>query len=285
MKLPAIFRLSVARLPWCILALSPAAQGAPPIAAPSISLVWAAPSATWFYNEATVRRSTRGSSFIVCHWDMGYLSIEELKDGRKIAGFGVWDPARANNPNNLPLEKRVEVLQKGDRVEISRQGGAAPSARCEMPFHWQIGERVRCFVQATIEGEKTAYAGWLWLPTPKMWRHLATIRVTTGGKSLSGLASFVEDDRRDTKSVKDERRCEFGNGWVKAVDGAAQPLTRGTFTGYNRANEAQDLMDAGQAAGGLFLENGGKVNKTNGVGVSLEITPVQPLPPADLPVK
>ena len=268
-----------------LLALSKFAAAAEPRAACSIHFAWPAPPALWFYNEATVRESTRGSYFMVCGWNTGYFGIQELGDGKKVAIFSVWDPAKGNNPNNVPLEQCVEVLHEGKDVTVSRFGGEGTGGKSMMSFDWKIGEKVRCLVQATVEGEKTAYSGWLWMPRKKEWKHLVTFRVTTGGKPLSGLYSFVEDFRRDGKSVKEQRRCEFGNGWVKTVEGKVQPLAHGTFTASRAESEARDLINAGQVAGGLFLATGGKVSIVNPVGTSLEVTPLQTAAPSHLPVK
>lgn len=260
-------------------------QSAEPTAACSIHFAWPAPGAAWFYNEATVTESTPGSYFAVCGWNTGYFGIQELGDGRKVAIFSVWDPAKGDNPNNVPLEQRVEVLHQGKGVEVSRFGGEGTGGKSMTPFKWKIGEKVRCIVQATVEGQKTAYAGWLYQPAKKDWKHLVTFRVTTGGKPLSGLYSFVEDFRRDTKSVREERRCEFGNGWVKTVDGSLQAITEGRFTCSKAANEAQDLINAGQAETALFLANGGKTKRLAEVDSILKLPAVAPAPPPDLPAE
>ena len=112
-----------------------------------------------------------------------------------------------------------------------------------------------------------------------------TFRVKTGGKLLSGLYSFVEDFRRDTKSVKEARRCEFGNGWVRTTEGKLHAITEGRFTCSKAANEAQDLINAGQAEGALFLANGGKVKRETEVGSMLKQPVVSPAPPSDLPAE
>ena len=254
-----------------------------PKAACSIHFGWPSAPATWFYNEATVRQSTRGSYFMVCGWDTGYFGVQELGDGKKVAIFSVWDPAKGDNPEHVPLEKRVEVLHSDRDVEIARFGGEGTGGRSMTPFAWELGVKIRCLVQATIEGDKTAYAGWLWLPATQSWKHLVTFRVKTGGKPLSGLYSFVEDFRRDGRSVKEERRCEFGNGWVKTTQGVVQPLTHGRFTASKAATEAQDLINAGRGENGLFLANGGKVVKTTAVGTSLETNTSASQQPKDLP--
>lgn len=260
-------------------------QSKEPTAACSIHFGWPAPASTWYYQEATVRESTAGSYFMICGWNTGYFGIQELGNGRKVAIFSVWDPAKGDNPENVPLEQRVEVLHEGKGVEVSRFGGEGTGGKSMMPFDWKTGEKVRCIVQATVEGEKTAYAGWLYLPEKKEWRHLVTFRVKTGGKPLSGLYSFVEDFRRDTKSVKEERRCEFSNGWVRTVEGRMQPVTEGRFTCSKAANEAQDLINAGTTESGLFLANGGKVKRETEVGSVLKLPVVPGEPPRDLPAE
>lgn len=222
---------------------------------------------------------------MVCGWNTGYFGIQELGDGRKVAIFSVWDPAKGDNPENVPLEQRVEVLHEGSDVEVSRFGGEGTGRKSLMPFEWKIGEKVRCIVQTKVEGEKTAYTGWLYLPAKHEWQHLVTFRVKTGGRPLSGLYSFVEDFRRDTQSVKEERCCEFGNGWVQTVDGGLKAITEARFTCSLSENEAQDLINAGQTDGALFLANGGKVKRVAEVDSTLKLPVVSSSPPQDLPVQ
>jgi hypothetical protein len=222
---------------------------------------------------------------MICGWNTGYFGIQELGNGRKVALFSVWDPAKGDNPESVPLEQRVEVLHQGEDVKVSRFGGEGTGGKSMTGFDWKIGEKVRCLVRATIEGEKTAYAGWLYQPTKNDWKHLVTFRVKTGGRPLSGLYSFVEDFRRDKKSVTEERRCEFGNGWVKTVDGKLHPIAEGRFTCSKAKNEAQDLINAGQTRTGLFLATGGEVTKVTELKATLKLTSVSPAPPTDLPAE
>ncbi|MEI6177990.1 MAG: DUF3472 domain-containing protein [Verrucomicrobiota bacterium] len=53
---------------------------------------------------------------MVCGWDTGYFGIQELGDGRKIAIFSVWDPAKGDHADKVPPEQRVEVLHTGESV-------------------------------------------------------------------------------------------------------------------------------------------------------------------------
>ena len=112
---------------------------------------------------------------------------------------------------------------------------------------------------------------------------MVTFRVKTGGTPLSGLYSFVEDFRRDGDSVKEERRCEFGGGWVRTQSGAIEPLVEGVFTASKAASEARDLINAGESGSTLFLANGGNVKTTTAVGTRLRLVRDGESAPADLP--
>jgi hypothetical protein len=256
-----------------------------PNAACSIHLGWPAPAADWFYLEGRVEKSTPGSYFMVCGWNTGYFGVQELGKGRKVAIFSVWDPTTGDNPEAVKLEDRVEILAQGKDVKVSRFGGEGTGGKSMTDYSWEIGETLRCVVKARVEGEKTAYTGWLWQPKEKAWKLMATFRVRTGGKPLSGLYSFVEDFRRDGKSVHEVRRAVFGNGWVHTVDGQTLPLTKARFTNSKAPTEASELIDAGQAAGGLYLQNGGETKKSIEPGTLLEMKDAPETAPTDLPVE
>ncbi|HSJ01408.1 MAG TPA: DUF3472 domain-containing protein, partial [Verrucomicrobium sp.] len=223
------------------------------------------------------------SYFMVCGWNTGYFGVQELGNGKKVAIFSVWDPTKGDNPTAVKLEDRVEVLHEGKDVRVSRFGGEGTGGKSMTDFPWKLGDKIRCIVHTKVEGDKTAYAGWLWLPEKNEWKHLVTFRVHTGGKPLTGLYSFVEDFRRDGKSVTEERRAVFGNGWVKTVAEGIVPLTRAKFTASRAPTEAREIIDAGPAQGGLYLANGGEVKMSRPVGSLLELAPPPLTVPADLP--
>ena len=254
-----------------------------PNAACSIHLGWIAPASEWFYLEAQIEQSTKGSYFALCGWNTGYFGVQELGDGKKVGIFSVWDPTKGDNPNAVKLEDRVEVLGQGKDVEVSRFGGEGTGGKSMTTFNWEKGEKLRCVVQAKVEDQKTAYSGWLWQPKEKAWKLMATFRVQTGGKPLSGLYSFVEDFRRDGKSVGEVRRAVFGNGWVKTTEGKVLPLGKARFTNSKAPTEAGELIDAGQAEGGLYLQNGGSTTMSTKPGTVMEMTSPPTTPPGDLP--
>jgi hypothetical protein len=255
----------------------------PPRAARSVHLAWQAPDAVLFSLEMTVEQSTAGSFFMACGWNTGYFGIQDLDSEKKVALFSVWDPAKGDDPNAVKPEERVEVLFEGVGVRIKRFGGEGTGGQCMMDLPWKVGQTYRFAVRAEVRAEKTAYAGYLFMPKEKQWKHLVTFRTRTGGSPLRGLHSFIEDFRRDGKSVQDVRRARFGNGWVQATTGEWKALEKARFTASGAAWEARDNIGAGVAGSEFFLATGGDTKQTVALRSWVEAKPRSAKPPEDLP--
>lgn len=283
----AIFRFALAA--WCVLPIFAAESiggKGPPRAARSVHLQWQAPESDAFYLEMTVAATTGGSYFMACGWSGGYFGIQQLRDGKTVAIFSVWDPTKGDDPKAVRPEDRVELLHEGEGVRIKRFGGEGTGGQAMTDFAWKVGETHRFLVRAEAHGaagEKTAYSGWLYDPRSSAWRHLVTFRTRNGGKLLRGLYSFVEDFRRDTHSVGDVRRARFEGGWVRLAGGQWQALEQARFTASRAEWEARDNIDAGTDAGGFFLATGGATTRHAELSQALPKVTASGKPPADLP--
>ena len=242
---------------------------AAPRAARSVHLHYPAPDADAFYNEMTVEQSVPGSYFMACGFRHGYFGIQELSRGRKVVIFSVWDPTKGDDAQKVPLEQRVEILHNDPDVEVKRFGGEGTGGQSFFKYDWQTGETCRFLVRVKVEGEKSAYAGYFYLPQTKTWKHLVTFRTRTGGDKLKGLYSFVEDFRRDTKSANEVRRATFTNGWVHAGD-EWKPLTTARFTASSSTWEAKDTIDAGLTGNRFYLQTGGNTKTTTPLNSKIE---------------
>ena len=254
----------------------------PPRAARSVHLQWTAPECKAFYIEMVVKQSTSGSYFMACGWNGGYFGIQELGAGRKVAILSVWDISKGDNPNAVKHEDRVEVLHEGQGVRIKRFGGEGTGGQCMLDWPWDIGQTNRFLVRASSAGGKTAFAGFIFDPKKQEWRHLVTFR-RPGTSALSGLYSFVEDFRRDGRSVGDVRQATFLNGWVETNDSGWQALSRARFTASSADWEARDNINAGVAAHGWFLTTGGETKREVSLNSTLTATSIPSNPPPDLP--
>ncbi len=239
-----------------------------------------AQGATHFYNEMVVTESVDGSYFMACGWNTGYFGIQQLKGTNKVVIFSVWDPTTGDNPNAVKSEDRVEVLEEGEGVRIKRFGGEGTGGQCMAPFPWKPGETNRFMIRGEVQGEKTAYTAWIFDASKNDWRKLASFRTRTGGKPLSGLYSFVEDFRRDRKSVNETRRALFGRAWVKTVQGNWRPLESARFTASNAEWESKENIDAGTKDGWFYLATGGDVKRSRELRSSIKLDGRVDAPPA-----
>lgn len=253
-----------------------------PKAARSVHLGYPAPPALGFSLEMVVEQSTPGSYFMACGWNTGYFGIQELSKNRKVALFSVWDSSKGDDPKAVKPEERVELLHQDPKVHIKRFGGEGTGGQCMVDFPWKSGETNRFTVTAQIDGQKTAYAGYLWDPSKNVWRHLVTFRTRTGGQPLKGLYSFVEDFRRDTQSALVTRRARFGTVWVRPVDQAWIPVHKARFTASGAEWEAKDTIDAGHDSGWFFLATGGPIQTQRALKSTIEL-PTLPAPPSIVP--
>ena len=244
-----------------------------PRAARSVHLQFAAAEGDLFYNEVTVEQTTGGSYFMACGWNTGYFGMQQLgSPTNTVVIFSVWDPTKGNDANKVPLEQRVEVLHEGTGARIKRFGGEGTGGQCLWPYLWETNEPCRFAVRTTVEGEKTSYAGWFFDNKAAVWRHLVTFRTRTGGKFLRGYYSFIEDFRRDGKSVNEVRKARFGNGWVRDLKGEWISLRRANFTASSSEWEAKENIDAGVAAGRFYLATGGTTTSTHELGKAIDLT-------------
>jgi hypothetical protein len=264
----------VAAVAALVFALQGAAFSAEARAARSVHLSFIGGQGDLFYNECVVEKSTDGSYFMVCGWDTGYFGIQQLKGDRKVAIFSVWDPTKGDDPTVVKPEDRVEVLFQDPAARIKRFGGEGTGGQCIIDFNWKIGETNRFAIRAetTTNGvHKTAYTAFIRASGSTDWRKLATFRVRTKQDGMRGLYSFVEDFRRDTKSVMDLRRARFGNGWVRTSVSEWKPILKARFTASNAEWESKENIDAGTSDGWFYLATGGDIHASRELRSIIEL--------------
>lgn len=220
----------------------------------SIHLGYQTPKAKAAYLEVVPEKTTAGTYFCALGFDMGYFGIQDLGGGKKIAIFSVWESDSEMHPDQVPEDKRVGILEKGEGVIDGRFGGEGTGGQSKLPFEWETGKPTKFFVQAKPVGEFTEFTGHIFDPSKNEWRLMATFRTHSKGIPLQGLYSFVEDFRRDYKSAKIIHRASYNNGWVLDLKGKWQPMLSAKFTGDVTPSMN---IDAGPVIGGFFLQTGG----------------------------
>ncbi|MFO0806361.1 MAG: DUF3472 domain-containing protein [Gemmataceae bacterium] len=240
-------------------ALLPADEKLAGIACRSVHLGYSAGEGTAFTTELIVDQSAPGTYFCAIGWNKGYFGIQELGNGKKLAIFSVWDSGQ-NDPKAVDESKRVKLLHKDEKVRIGRFGGEGTGGQSFFDFDWKTGTPYRFLVTSKIDGDRTEYAGRLYMPETKEWKHLVTFSTITGGKNLGGYYSFVEDFKRDKISLTKARTARFGDAWVKPLKGDWTPVNKARFTADS--NPAVNI-NAGLKDGLFFLATGGDTKNSD----------------------
>jgi hypothetical protein len=220
----------------------------------SVHLGYGTPKALAYHAELVVQDSAPGTYFCAIGWDKGYFGLQELGDGKKLAIFSVWDSGQ-DDPKKVDESRRVKTIHKDPKVRVGRFGGEGTGGQSFFDFDWKPNTPYNFVVTAGAEGERTEYAGYLFDPAEKAWRHLVTFSTITGGKTtMGGFYSFVEDFKRDKVSLTKRRAAHFGDCWALDEKKAWKPAESARFTGDgNPANN----IDAEPAGNGWTLATGG----------------------------
>ena len=252
-------------------------------AARSVHLAYPGPAATAFYNEMTIQQSVEGSYFCACGFSGGYFGLQEQSRGRKVAIFSIWDPGRQNDPDAVANEQRVKTVVQGEGVRIGRFGGEGTGGQSFLNVDWKVGETYRFLVQiqpdVNLPGNRSIYSAHLGYPDGT-WKHIASFSTPDKRHTLTGFYSFVEDFRRDRKSLQQTRSAAYGMG-AALVGGSWQTLSQARFTAdSNPATNIDALIENDR----FVLQTGGQVENTHAkLRDLLSILDVVAQPPAELP--
>jgi hypothetical protein len=252
------------------------------IACRSVHLQYRAPAGTAFHNEVTVDKSAEGTYCCVCGFNHGYFGLQELRGGKKLLIFSVWDPGKQNDPNAVADDQRVQLLYRDEAVRVGRFGNEGTGGQSFFDYDWKVGETYRFLVTTVVNDQRTEFTGWFFLPQAKEWKKLVTFSTPTGGKTLSGYYSFVEDFRRNRASAQQVREAQFGNGWVRDEQGQWHSIAVARFTADS--NPVLNI-NAGKRGEKFFLATGGDTkNDATPLKEMIELAVnAQPPAPTDLP--
>jgi hypothetical protein len=225
----------------------------------SVHLRYFASESVAFFNEVTVHESAPGTYFAACGWTGGYFGIQDRPNGTKRVIFSVWDSSQ-DDKNAVDEDKRVKILHKAEGVTTGRFGNEGTGGQSFYNYDWKVGTRYRFMVTAEVQGDRTAFAGYFYIPEDKAWKHLITFSTITDGRILRGYYSFIEDYERDTISATKTRTASYGNGWVESADGTRTKIRKARFTGDR--NPATNIN--AKIGDGLFvLSTGGETRNTD----------------------
>ncbi|MCD7933482.1 MAG: DUF3472 domain-containing protein [Tannerellaceae bacterium] len=255
---------------------------------PSVHLKYSMPEeeVEYFYNEITVPvgEDVIGSYYMANGFGEGYCGIQINSETERRILFSVWSPFVTDNPDEIPEDDRIRLLDKGKDVHIGEFGNEGSGGQSYWVYPWKAGETYR-FLTRVKPDEKgnTDYYAWFMEPGKEEWHLVAGFKRPKTNTWYIGAHSFLENFIPGQGYIT--RKVNFGNQWVRTVKGEWVELTEAMFT-YDATAAAQQRMDY---AGGLdgdhfFLKNSGFFND-NTEYKRLFTRPAKGVPPGIIPME
>jgi len=251
---------------------------------PSVHLSYAPPEGKtieWFYNEVTVPvgMDPVGSYFMANGFGEGYFGMQVNSATERRILFSVWSPFHTDDPKNIPEDKRVVMLAKGDGVTIGEFGNEGSGGQSFFRHSWKAGETYRFLNQARPDGKGgTAYSAWFFVKEEARWQLIASFCRPATDKHLTGLHSFLENFMDEQGWIT--REASYGNQWARDTDGQWHRLTTARFTADDIASRGYRLdFTGGVKEGRFFLRNGGFFFEPVKIGSKFSLDTVPQAPP------
>lgn len=212
-----------------------------------------------FYNELIAKTDPVATYYEACGFARGYFGMQVNSPTERRIIFSVWDAGNeAVSRSKVADENRVKLLAKGEDVIAGDFGNEGTGGHSHLTYMWKTGEIQRFLVTAKAEGDATTYTGYFYFPEKQKWGLIASFRAPRDGKLLRGLYSFNENFGGNNGHL--QRKCEFGNQWIKTTDDKWIELTTASFTHDGTGGKDRRDFGAGLTPDGRFyLSNGGFV--------------------------
>lgn len=205
--------------------------------------------------DVTVRETVPGSYFCALAFTGGYVGMQDLPGGERVAIFSVWDTEDPfdvkTREADVHKDRRVRILYSGPGVRVKRFEGEGTGAQTMMPFDWKVGETYTFTVESAPDGDnRTAFTAYC---RPRGGEDFKIATLSTcgcGGRAdIDGVMSFVEDFVRNGESAKQVRRADFTR-----ICAGTSVVSHAVFTGDRNPVKT---VDAGPVPEGFFLQTGG----------------------------
>lgn len=216
----------------------------------------------WFYSEVTVPEGYDpvGSYFMANGFGEGYFGIQVNSDEERRILFSVWSPYQTDNPDEIPEDQRIKVLDSGEDVVTGEFGNEGSGGQSYRVYHWKAGQTYRFLNSVQPDGEgNTIYTAYFYSPEISEWRLIARFLRPQTDTWYTRPHSFLENF--SFENGYKERKAFYHNQWVRSAGGHWFELDQATFTGDDIAQTGYRTDFSGGAEyGRFFLKNGGFFN-------------------------
>lgn len=231
---------------------------------PSVHLNYIIPEAIrqnveWFYNEIIVPAGMdpEGSYFQSNGFGEGYFGIQVNSATERRVLFSLWSPFATDDPANIPEDKKIKLLKKGDGVKTGEFGNEGSGGQSYLIYPWQAGKTYAFLTRAQPDAvkNKTTFTSYF-KPENGNWMLIASFERPATNTSLKGIYSFLENFAVEMGSAV--RTATYKNQWALDTKGTWTEILSMKFTGDDIAKrEYRKDFSGGITNDQFFLKNGG----------------------------
>ncbi|TWI81338.1 uncharacterized protein DUF5077 [Lacibacter cauensis] len=216
----------------------------------------------WFYNEITVPAGNDviGSYYMANGFAEGYFGMQVNSATERRILFSVWSPFATDDPKQIPADKKILLVKKGNNVYTGEFGNEGSGGQSYLKYNWKAGETCKFLLRAKpVADNYTNYTAYFYAADAKKWLLIASFNRPATSTYLKRLHSFLENFEPNTGYLT--RKAWYHNQWVCTSTGEWKQLTKARFTGDATAQKEYRVDYAGgQENGKFFLQNCGFFN-------------------------
>ncbi len=243
---------------------------------PSVHLRYSIPEESqkplYFYSELEVPEGEDviGSYFMADGFSHGYFGMQVNSEKERRILFSVWSPYKTDNPEEIPEDQKIRLLQKGEHVHTGEFGNEGSGGQSYKKLMWKSGKTYKFLLKGEPSGKNTTdYTAYFYAPEDGEWQLIASFRRPEAGNYLGDLYSFLENFIPATGAIA--RKANYKNQWVYDADKGWLPITKAVFTADATARKGDRLdYQGGETAAGYYLQNCGFFNETTPMNTEFE---------------
>ncbi len=234
---------------------------------PSTHLNYSLPKAIdveWFYNELTVPlgQDPIGSYFMANGFAEGYFGIQVNSASERRILFSVWSPFTTDNPKEIPADKKILLVNKGENVRTGEFGGEGSGGQSYKIYDWKAGQTYRFLLRVRpIANNYTEYTAYFSPANEENWQLIACFQRPYTHTYAKRLHSFLECFNPAMGNIT--RSGYYGNQWVCDTTGNWHELSKARFTYDNTAAKGyrKDYQGGLSKEGTFYLKIDGFFNE------------------------
>lgn len=223
---------------------------------PSVHLAYQQPKnqdIMWYYNEITVPEGEDviGSYYMANGFSGGYFGIQVNSETERRVLFSVWSPYVTDDPNEIPEDHKIKLLEKGKDVNTGEFGNEGSGGQSFLRYPWKTGNTYKFLLKGEpVENDYTNYTAWFFAPEEGQWRLIASFSRPKTNSWLTGFHSFLENFSPNQGIY--ERKVNFSNQWAADKNGTWSEVNKAKFTADNTARTGYRMDYAGGEENGVF---------------------------------